>query len=255
MKLFPAIITTLFISLSNLYAHSGTTDPNTPDEKYILYGQDFHCIFKVSGSCKDGKMYCGSAVVVGENWLITAAHVVRESKFCVVHKGDKAYLVDDIICHKDYDPQKFGTPDIAILHTEKEITLDFYPELYENDDEVDQLCSIAGYGTHGTFLTGANKFDENIRAGSNMIDKIENEYIVCTPSMTNRTALEFIISTGDSGGGLFIGNRLAGINSCVLSKSGRPDSSYGTESCHTRISKLAPWVQGIIQKKCKQPPF
>lgn len=255
MKTFQTLILAVCLSLCGIYSHSGTIDPSTPDEKYISYGQDFHCVFKVSGSCKDGKMYSGSSVAIGENWLLTAAHVVKESRLCVAYKGDKAYLVDEIICHKDYDPTKFGTPDIAILHTEKAIELDFFPPLYEDEDEVDQLCSIAGYGTHGNFITGANKFDENIRAGSNMIDKIENEYIVCTPSRTNRTALEFIISTGDSGGGLFIGNRLAGINSCVLSKQGKPDSSYGNESCHTRISKLTPWIKGIIHKKHKQPPF
>jgi len=122
--------------------------------------------------------------------------------------------------------------------------LDFYPDLYETEDEVGKLCSISGYGFYGTFDTGAISSDENGRAGTNMIDYIDNDLLICSPSRPDRTTeLEFIIATGDSGGGLFIEGRLAGINSCVLARDNKPNSSYTDESGHTRISKYKEWIR------------
>ena len=56
-----------------------------------------------------------------------------------------------------------------------------------------------------------------------------------------------MISHGDSGGGLFIDNKLAGINSLVMSSDGKPDSSWTDESGHTRVSKFVSWIDKIIQ--------
>jgi hypothetical protein len=64
-----------------------------------------------------------------------------------------------------------------------------------------------------------------------------------------RTELEFLICSGDSGGGLFINKKLAGINSCVLAADKKPNSSYGDDAGHTRISKYVPWIKQKIEEK------
>jgi len=61
------------------------------------------------------------------------------------------------------------------------------------------------------------------------------------------TNLEYCISHGDSGGGLFIDQKLAGINSIVLASDKNPDSNYGDESGHTRISKYKDWIEDNIK--------
>jgi hypothetical protein len=57
-----------------------------------------------------------------------------------------------------------------------------------------------------------------------------------------KTSLEFLIASGDSGGGLFIDGKLAGINSCIMAVNGSPKSDYRTESGHTRISINLDWI-------------
>lgn len=231
----------------------GTIDPNTPDSQYIEYGEKFPNIVKLC--CFDGRgMACGSAVVIDPHWIVTAAHVVENCHSWTVNIGEEKYHVKKMIPHKKYESKLFGIADIAIGYLEKPIELDFYPELYDQDDEVGKLCSIAGWGFTGTFNTGTKNHDGKKRAGSNFIDKIEKEVLVCSPSKPNQrmTQLEFLICSGDSGGGLFIGNKLAGINSSVIGYDGSSNSTYGDESCHTRISLYAQWIKDIIEDEKKK---
>lgn len=239
------LILLLLISIGH-QSFAGTIDPNIPDNTYIRYAKDFKYIYKICGTDNDGKLFCASAVAIDSHWILTAAHVVKNHRTCIIHKEEKAYEVTDIIIHKDFDDDKFGGSDIAIGYIKEDLGLDFYPSLYEEKDEIGKACTISGFGFTGNFNTGSVKHDGNQRAGTNTIDSIENNFLICSPSRKNKTPLEFLIASGDSGGGLFIGNKLAGINSCVLASDRKPDSTYGDESGHTRISIHHEWIKEII---------
>jgi hypothetical protein len=149
------------------------------------------------------------------------------------------------IYHKDFLEKNYGTFDIAIGFSEEPINLKNYPDLYTEENEVEKLCSIVGYGFHGTFETGAISIDNKRRAGLNIIEYIDKHLLICTPSTpgeNRKTKLEFLLATGDSGGGLFIDNKLAGINSCVMATDKKPNSSYTDEGGHTRISQFIDWI-------------
>jgi hypothetical protein len=245
------LLTIAYLVLSSNYSISGTIDPNTPDSKYVEYGKDFKYIYKICGSYADKKLFCASAVAIDSHWIVTAAHVVKNSTICIVHQDGQAFIIDKVICHEDFDDNSFGVADIALGYISEDIGLEFYPSLYEDNDEVGQICCISGYGLTGTFNTGISISDDKRRAGSNIIDKIDRDLLICSPSLFNKTSLEFIIATGDSGGGLFIKNKLAGINSCVLAGDKSPNSSYGDESGHTRISKFVAWIKNHIESQKK----
>jgi hypothetical protein len=199
------------------------------------------------GEYNNGDFFCASAVAIDDFNILTAAHVVDNVKTCIFTLNIyDIYCIENIIIHKDFKTDKFGTSDIAIGHSKTAFKLKFYPPLYITDDESSKLCCIAGYGFHGTFLSGANKHDGIKRAGSNMIDSIEKNLLICSPSRRDSptfTSLEFMIASGDSGGGLFIDGKLAGINSCVMAENKQPESKYGEESGHTRISDFLDWIQ------------
>ena len=223
---------------------SGTIDPHTPDTKYIEYGNKFTYVGKLCGIGSDNKYYCASAVAINDRFILTAAHVVKNAKSCTVTINDQTINVIDIEYPIEFEEDNFGYNDIAIGYCEESIKLDFYPDLYENDNEEGKLCSLSGYGLTGTFATGAIKSDNHRRAGSNILDGIINDLLICSPSGSGKkTSLEFMIASGDSGGGLFINNKLAGINSCVLAVDKKPNSSYADECGHTRISKFISWIK------------
>lgn len=240
-KIIP-IFLCFFISTT----YAGTIDPKIPDQKYIEYGQQFSYVGRLCGEYKTGENFCASAVAIDDHHILTAAHVVEGSKICFININNKKICVNKIISNKDFNYYQHGVADIAIGYCEEKIGLDFYPELYTDDDEIGKICCISGFGITGNFLTGAINSDGKRRAGSNHIERIESDLLVCNPSKRgseNYTSLEFFIASGDSGGGLFIENKLAGINSCVMSVGSSPSSKYDEDSGHTRISKFVDWIR------------
>lgn len=232
---------------------AGTIDPSTHQNSYIEYGKKFPYIVKLVGKNSSGKKYFASAVVIKPNWFLTAAHAVTDSESCFImlDSSTNQLCAKKIYCHKDFTSDSFGYHDIALGYIEEDIGLESYPKLYSNKDEIGKQCSISGYGLTGTFLTGAILSDSNRRAGTNTIEYIDRNLLVCTASKRNEniTKLEFIIAGGDSGGGLFIDNKLAGINSCVMATDSKTDSNYGDEGAHTRISLYIEWIESIINSK------
>lgn len=250
------IFTLIIILFSIPVSCAGTIDPNVSDDKYVDYGKKFDSVVKLSVVDDETILPTGgintswgSAVVINPHWIITAAHVVKDSHDWLVFFQEKQYVVKKVIIHPDYKTNTFGYNDLALGYLEEKIILNYYPELYKNSDEVGKICSIAGYGFSGTFNTGIVDCDDKKRAGSNIVDRTEKKRLVCSLSKKNekKKELEFLIARGDSGGGLFIGNKLAGINSSVMAIDGKSDSSYSDESAHIRISLFYDWIKQIIK--------
>lgn len=244
-------ITYLILLLLSGISNAGTIDPNNDDNKYIEYGKKYSSVVRLCGKYEDGSQYCASAVIIKPRWILTAAHVVKKSKRCLVRINDKQTIIDKIICHENFNEDNFGFCDIAIGHSSEPLEITEYPSLYTDSDEEGKLSTAAGLGLTGTFLTGCTISDQNKRAGLNIIDQIDRDLLVCSISENDprSTGLEFLIASGDSGGGLFIDGRLAGINSCVMATDGKPNSSYGDESGHTRISKYVKWIEKVVNNE------
>lgn len=235
-----------FIVVFSSVIFAGTIDPQNADSKYLEYGAKHTCVLKIVGHM-DGDAntpYSASCIVIDPYYVVTAAHVVFNAITHTVIYDSKPYPCAVVAIHSEFDPKTFGKNDIAIIRLHKPITLDFYPELYKNRDEKDKICSIAGFGFTGSMSTGYSikNFDYKKRAGSNIVSSIDNNLLICS-SIDRKTSLEFLIAPGDSGGGLFINNKLAGINSCVFGNDGESNSDYGDTSGHTRVSDYVDWIE------------
>lgn len=258
-ELFARLLRFVIILLAaSRVALAGTIDPSTPDAKYVEFGKQFHAVARIKIRCatkiKNSKgelvqpYQYGSTALIGANWCLTAAHVLEgsEGEPTVINDEGREFPVVKVIVHEKFKSDDMGWFDIALCRTEHDFELDFYPELYDTTDELGKAATIAGYGLHGTFHTGATRSDNKRRAGHNKIDVIERGVLICTPSVQNRFPLEFMIAPGDSGGGMYIGNKLAGINSFLATTDKKLDGSYGDEAAFTRVSLYAEWVHKQI---------
>lgn len=239
----------LFLSYSLSECYAGTIDPKVPDQKYIEYAENFPFIGLLVGTKEDDSPYAGSVVAYKPNIVITAAHLFHKNKQAAVIFDKKPILVEKIIIHPKYDYEKFGSYDIAICVLSENLELKWYPSLYIENNESGKISCLSGFGTTGNFITGVNRNSGQKRAGSNVIDNVNDHMLFCSPSLSHRkTSLEFLISPGDSGGGLFIDSKLAGIHSGVIEdKPNKGKSKYGAVSLHTRISKYYNWINDTVQ--------
>jgi hypothetical protein len=173
---------------------------------------------------------------------------VKDATDNVAIVDGESFKLAYVVWHKEFEEGKLGWHDIALCYSPKDFNRKFYTPLYRKADELGKPATIAGFGAHGTFATGAKQLDGQRRAGHNKIAAEENAMLICMPRKTGRMALEFIIASGDSGGGLFIGNELAGINSYVAAVDKNPDSSYSDEAAFTRVSLYVDWIEQQIAK-------
>lgn len=240
------IIICIFILLYSITSYSITIDPDRSDDEYLNYGAQHECVLSIVGNYKDElhTPYRGSCVLIEDYYFLTAAHILDGSDKPMILCDKNIHLCSSFIIHDKFLRGNTGFYDIAIGKLETPIKLNFYPSLYDETNEVGKISSQAGFGSPGNFITG---FDKNIpankkRAGSNIINRIEKHLLICTNNDRPKTALECLITPGDSGGGLFIDKKLAGIHSCVFASDGLTDSNYGDESGHTRISYYIDWI-------------
>lgn len=233
-------------------AMAGTTDPNTPDSKYVEFGREFPGVVQLRNivdckKCEKKHSQIASAVLIRPHWALTAAHVVDGAEEHTILIADKEYPLPYVVKHKDYLDENVGFHDIALVYSPTPFNTRHY-ELYRRADEVGKAVTIAGWGAHGTFTTGASAVDMLRRGGHNKLDSAEKAILLCSPSVAGRFPLEFSIAPGDSGGGMFIGDELAGINSFLMAEDEKPNGSYGDQSAFTRVSLYVDWVNLQIQK-------
>ena len=250
------IVLLLALVLSN-YCLSGTIDPKVSDEKYLEYGEQHKCVLKLYATSKDGDksiLNHGVCTLVGPQIAITSAHILWGSTggYVLDNNGQKVkieYAVYPQAFEKDLKAKRgLSKNDIAVCLLSNPINIEHYPEIYGDKDEEGKVCSIAGFGLTGTHQTGTINEDMKKRAGSNIIDLVEDGMLECSLNKGKRTSLEFLIAPGDSGGGLFIDQKLAGINCGVytLDRDKKLNSDYKDKSVHVRISEHKSWIDSII---------
>ena len=242
----------LFLLLMSGTVFGGTRDPKIADQHYVEYGKKFKSVVRIRAVGKAGEKHYASAVLIKPHWALTAGHILHETTapHILMDNDTRQLPLQTVIIHKGFteDPIK-GFPDLAVVYSAQDFGLDFYTPLYKQKDEEGKVATLAGCGLNGTFETGHAFSDVLRRAGSNRVERASDSVLFCTPSRDasdGKTSMEFLIAPGDSGGGLFIGNELAGIHSFISRPGSAPNSKYGEESGHTRISLYADWVESQI---------
>lgn len=263
-------------------ASAATIRHDTADSAYLSLGANskYASVGFIQGQGVDPSTsqaygFSASAVLIGNNWALTAAHVVDEASSLSFSLGGTTFTASSWIAHPNWTGSLNNGYDIGLIKFNDNLasSTGITAALrYTGSGEQNQLATFVGYGMTGTGLTGATSFDGQKRATQNTIDAFLN-----TGGRTSRTflvdfdnpsgtadnnfgsstplALEGLIAPGDSGGGAFIDQTingilrtyLVGVNSFGWGRlDGIADDDYGDVSGHTRVSQFNTWIDSII---------
>lgn len=229
-------------------ALAGTTDDALPDARYLEYGKDFApYTARIIGVRTDGTTPAGTCVLIHDHWALTAAHVVEDFARGIVHSSNGIRRIEKIYVHAEYVAWNIGWHDIALVRVSEPFGLRSYPQLSSGQETLGAVCSLVGYGVTGRLSTGHTHGDGALRAGTARITRFEAGMIVL-PAMRSGSPLPICIAPGDSGGPLFVHQRLAGIASYTMKDDdGTPTRSrVGEEQCHTRVSLYHDWFHAVM---------
>jgi len=213
----------------------------------IEFGKNF------SSVCKVGKRG-GDGTLIKDKWVLTAGHVAQgmfnrnNGNLSVYFENDISYKVKNVFLHPKFEPM--GPYDVALLELESQVE-EFIPVgIYKKTDEKDQLIYLAGHGdkraSDGSWIK-----DGKLRAYTNVIDEVNDKYIVFDYDApeNNPTEREGTSGPGDSGGPALLksGNDyfVAGISSMGKPGTNGP-ATFGAIEYFVRVSKYQDWIRETI---------
>lgn len=291
-KIAVATLVPLLATLSaNSAALAGTFRRNpsleTFDErlnKHKEYADNFSFVGSLalySSEPFGGASIC-SGTLINPSWILTSAHCMikpskNEKKIAGIFQseGSKRTITGGVVYKKYLINENNFDYDIGLYKLDSPISNIPSVLPYTGNSENGNFGSLVGFGAIGEGLTGhTGKASLTRRLGGRNRLNVENGldpgrglfYDFDHHMNTNKSDrdfntyasnLEFNLTSGDSGGGVFLGGfsskfgqdfLLAGVHSRSYPLPGRKKGQYGTLGYATRVSPYAGWIGEVISK-------
>jgi len=214
-----------------------------------------------------------SGTYLGEGWVLTAAHVASSSTTFTFTVNGTSYTSSAVYVYDGWSGNASAGGDIALIQLSDSNVASDGVLLYSGTTSslVGQVVYLSGYGKTGTGTTGATGSGGVLHAGVNLIEitggtrpffsSLDDSILLFdfdNPSSSNdgypwsadsALAYEYMVASGDSGGGAFViidgVTYLVGVNSFILAYDGTADGSYGDIGGLTSVADYTGWIQSV----------
>lgn len=244
------MITAALLCLAFRTAEAIITRHDVPQEKY--YALATTVPRPVVLHLNDQGSADGMGTWIGEDWILTAAHVGE-----MTHVGDRVgrnaeYEVLNVVLHPGW-PGDFV--DIALIRVATGESENSPVPVCKPADRTNSGIIVAGAGDAGDGQSGPAVFDGKMRAAENTIHTMDETFVVFvfdSPTSPAAMPLEGISGPGDSGGPAYARTESG---YCVLAVSvgqdtdptGGVEGVYGVLEFYARVDVLREWIASVIE--------
>jgi len=229
------------------------------DARYLELGQHLDGICHLNLQ-KENAPPDGEGALIHPYWVLTAAHVGVEMKrghvlTVVGRNAAEDVEVDEVFLHPKWND---GPHDIALVRLKRPVeNIDPVP-IYRRRDEAGKIITIGGAGDFGTGETGPTGNDGKLRAATNRVDEVSENWLKFRFDEPDRaTDLEGVSGPGDSGGPAFLiegdSKFVVGVSSGQSTRdTGGREGLYGVREYYTRVSTYRGWIAKVLREN--HPP-
>lgn len=190
----------------------------------------------------------GAGVLVGSQWVLTAAHVASlfdRGYIRTAHLAGESVPIAEVIIHPDWTMG--GPHDIALVRLKRDVTGITPVKLYQGTDEKLKTVRFVGWGDTGDGQTGVVTQDGIMRFADNVVSDVDDAHLYFKfDSPPEALELEGVSGPGDSGGPALLEVDGVAYTLGVSAMADGTPGKYGVTEIYPRVSQYHLWLTSVM---------